>query len=59
MKAFKVSRLPKHTVFSLEKKYLMERKESSVRQSLILLLHTIVYLDILLNQNPLICMYKL
>nr|DAW19531.1 MAG TPA: hypothetical protein [Caudoviricetes sp.] len=43
----------------MEKKYLTERKESSVRQSLILLLHTIVYLDILLNQNLLICMYKL
>ncbi|OUL47220.1 hypothetical protein B2G94_03095 [Staphylococcus hominis subsp. hominis] len=48
LKAFKVSRLPKHTVFSLGKKYLMERKESPVRQSLILLLHTIVCLYTLL-----------
>ena len=48
MKAFKMSRLPKHTVFLLEKKYLTERKESPVRQSQTLLLHTNFYLATLL-----------
>lgn len=48
MKAFEMSRLPKHTVFSMEKKYLVERKESPVRQSQLLLLHTNFYLATLL-----------
>ena len=48
MKAFEMSRLPKHTVFLLEKKYLTERKESPVRQSQSLLLHTNFYLATLL-----------
>ena len=48
MKAFKISRLPKHTVFLLEKKYLTERKESPVRQSQLSLLHTNFYLATLL-----------
>ncbi|WP_242312825.1 hypothetical protein [Staphylococcus haemolyticus] len=48
MKAFKMSRLPKHTVFLLEKKYLTERKESPVRQSQLSLLHTNFYLATLL-----------
>ena len=48
IKAFKVSRLPKHTVFSMEKKYLTERKESPVRQSQSSLLHTNFYLATLL-----------
>lgn len=48
MKAFKMSRLPKHTVFLMEKKYLTERKESPVRQSQLLLLHTNFYLATLL-----------
>lgn len=48
MKAFEISRLPKHTVFSMEKKYLVERKESPVRQSQLLLLHTNFYLATLL-----------
>ena len=48
MKAFKMSRLPKHTVFLLEKKYLTERKESPVRQSQLSLLHTDFYLATLL-----------
>lgn len=48
MKAFKMSRLPKHAVFLMEKKYLMERKKSPVRQSQLLLLHTNFYLATLL-----------
>ncbi|BAE05392.1 unnamed protein product [Staphylococcus haemolyticus JCSC1435] len=48
IKAFKVSRLPKHTVFSMEKRYLTERKVSPVRQSQLSLLHTNYYLATLL-----------
>ena len=46
MKAFKMSRLPKHTVFLLEKKYLTENRQldnlNYYYYTLILFSHTII-----------------